>query len=200
MYRIVGADGREYGPITADQLRQWVAEGRANAQTRVLAEGTTEWKTVGELPEFATPGTTGPTGPTAPPTMPAMPMPTSDSLGQVNGPAIGLIVVAILGFLTQVISIVFKVFFSSLAARQSEGLPPILAGGATLVFSIIRILVSALILLGGIKMKNLENYGLAMTASIIAMLPCSLCCLIGLPIGIWSVVVLSKPEVKNAFH
>jgi len=122
-------------------------------------------------------------------------------LAQVNGPAIGLIVVAILGFLTQVISIVFKVFFSSLAARQSEGLPPIFAGGATLVFSIIGILMSALILLGGIKMKNLENHGLAMTASIVAMIPCiSPCCLIGLPIGIWAVVVLSKPEVKNAFH
>src|SRR5258706_15873907 len=66
MYRIVGADGREYGPISADQLRQWVAEGRANAQTRVLAEGTTEWKTVGELPEFASPGAAGPSGPASP--------------------------------------------------------------------------------------------------------------------------------------
>jgi len=52
-----------------------------------------------------------------------------------------------------------------------------------------------------LKMKKLENYGLAMTASILAMIPClSPCCLIGLPIGIWAVVVLSKPEVKSAFH
>jgi len=27
MYKIIGADGREYGPITADQLRQWIREG-----------------------------------------------------------------------------------------------------------------------------------------------------------------------------
>jgi hypothetical protein len=32
------------------------------------------------------------------------------------------------------------------------------------------------------------------------MLPCSICCLVGLPIGIWAVVVLSKPEVKGTFH
>src|SRR5258707_6222174 len=98
MYRIVGADGREYGPISANQLRQWVAEGRANAQTRVLAEGTTEWKTVGELPEFASPGASGPASPTAPPTMAPLPMTASGGLDQVNAPAIGLMVVAILGF------------------------------------------------------------------------------------------------------
>jgi hypothetical protein len=50
-------------------------------------------------------------------------------------------------------------------------------------------------------MKKLESYGLAMAASIIAMIPCvSPCCLLGLPIGIWALVVLMKPEVKSAFH
>ena len=53
MYRIIGADGREYGPISAAQMRQWIAEGRANAATRVLAEGSTEWKLLGSLPEFS---------------------------------------------------------------------------------------------------------------------------------------------------
>jgi len=53
MYKIIGADGREYGPATAGQLRQWLAEGRANAQTPTLAPGATEWKPLGALPEFA---------------------------------------------------------------------------------------------------------------------------------------------------
>ena len=53
MYKIIGADGREYGPITADQLREWIAEGRANAQTRAIAEGTTQWKPLTEYLEFA---------------------------------------------------------------------------------------------------------------------------------------------------
>src|SRR5438034_3233486 len=53
MYRIIGADGKEYGPISADQLRQWIAEGRANAQTQVLAEGAAEWKPLADIPEFA---------------------------------------------------------------------------------------------------------------------------------------------------
>lgn len=53
MYRVIGTDGRQYGPVTADQLRRWIAENRANARTQVLAEGTMEWKPLGTVPEFA---------------------------------------------------------------------------------------------------------------------------------------------------
>jgi hypothetical protein len=53
MYKIIGADGREYGPITADQLRDWIAEGRATAQTKAQAEGSAEWKPLTEYLEFA---------------------------------------------------------------------------------------------------------------------------------------------------
>jgi hypothetical protein len=53
MYRIIGGDQKEYGPVTADELRRWIAEGRANAQTQVLGEGAAEWKPLSAFPEFA---------------------------------------------------------------------------------------------------------------------------------------------------
>lgn len=53
MYTIIGADGLEYGPVTEQQLRQWIAEGRANAQTKVRVAGATDWKPLSELPEFS---------------------------------------------------------------------------------------------------------------------------------------------------
>ena len=53
MYKIIGGDQREYGPITAEQLRQWIAEGRANAQSKIQSEGSGEWKPLGEFAEFA---------------------------------------------------------------------------------------------------------------------------------------------------
>jgi len=53
MYKIIGADQKEYGPITGDQLRQWISEGRVNAQTRVQIAGGADWKSMVELPEFA---------------------------------------------------------------------------------------------------------------------------------------------------
>lgn len=53
MYKILGTDLKEYGPASMDQVIQWINEGRADAQTRVLAEGSAEWKPLSALPEFA---------------------------------------------------------------------------------------------------------------------------------------------------
>ena len=53
MYKIIGADEKEYGPVPAEQLRQWIAQGRANAQTKVRSEGSADWKALSEFPEFA---------------------------------------------------------------------------------------------------------------------------------------------------
>jgi len=52
MYRILGADGREYGPANLDQMREWIGQGRVNAQTRVQAEGSPEWRNASEIPEL----------------------------------------------------------------------------------------------------------------------------------------------------
>ena len=52
MYRIIGADGNEYGPVSTGQLHQWIAEGRANAETSAAVEGSNEWKPLGSFPEF----------------------------------------------------------------------------------------------------------------------------------------------------
>ena len=53
MYKIIGGDGREYGPVSLDQMRQWIAEGRVNAQTQAQAEGGSEWKPLSSFPEIA---------------------------------------------------------------------------------------------------------------------------------------------------
>ena len=82
MYQIVGADGRQYGPVSGEQLRQWIAEGRANAQTQAFGEGAAEWKPLGALPEFA--------GLFAPPVPPTIRPPVSGPRGTVRrdlGPA-----------------------------------------------------------------------------------------------------------------
>ena len=67
------------------------------------------------------------------------------------------------------------------------------------VQNIIGLLVSAFILFGAMKMKKLQSRGLALAASIVAFLPLWSCCCAGIPLGIWSLVVLNKPEVKASF-
>ena len=91
MYKIIGADGKEYGPISAETLRQWIVEGRANAQTKVLIEGTAEWKRLEELPDFSASlaGTAPP--PAAPGALSALPTgPRNNSLA-VTGLVFGIL-------------------------------------------------------------------------------------------------------------
>ena len=67
MYRIIGADQREYGPVSADQIRQWFKEGRANGSTLVQAEGVPGWKPLATYPEFSVPPPAAPVPPSIPP-------------------------------------------------------------------------------------------------------------------------------------
>ena len=62
--------------------------------------------------------------------------------------------------------------------------------------------VGALItLFGGIKMRNLQSYGLAVFGSVLALIPCiSPCCILGQVAGIWGLVVLMNQDVKSAFR
>jgi hypothetical protein len=53
MFKILGIDGKEYGPVSGETLQQWVQEGRANAQTQVRRESDPTWTTLGNLPELA---------------------------------------------------------------------------------------------------------------------------------------------------
>ena len=52
MYKVMGADGKEYGPISLEQFSQWAAEGRVSPQTRVQPVGATDWTTASGIPEL----------------------------------------------------------------------------------------------------------------------------------------------------
>ncbi len=82
MYKIIGTDGKEYGPVTADQLRRWISEGRVNAHTRAQAEGSTEWQPISAFPEFALslPELAAPAGGSVPPVPPSQPAASSAEL------------------------------------------------------------------------------------------------------------------------
>ena len=65
-YKIIGTDLREYGPVSAEQIHQWIAEGRVDFQTKLQVEGGGEWRRLAKVPEFvaALPGTGPSTCPT----------------------------------------------------------------------------------------------------------------------------------------
>ena len=53
MYKILGSDGSEYGPISAEKIKQWIQESRVEPRTPVMPEGGKDWVFLGSLPEFA---------------------------------------------------------------------------------------------------------------------------------------------------
>ena len=53
MYKVLGADGKEYGPVSAEQLRQWIIQRRLNAESLIQPEGQSGWKPLSFFSEFA---------------------------------------------------------------------------------------------------------------------------------------------------
>ena len=145
MYRIIGADGKEYGPISGDQLRQWIAQNRANATTRVLAEGTTEWKTLGALPEFsalfgARPQAANPSAPAPFPT-------TTVFIPKTNGFAVAGLILGICSLTVGLCCYgvpfnVLGLIFSILALVQINGNPDRYTGKGLAITGIVLCLLS----------------------------------------------------------
>jgi len=122
----------------------------------------------------------------------------------VTGPAIGLMVVAILNIVFHLLDVVLVLvgvnFIQQAPQGQNGGAEEMgrLVGGV--VGDGVAIIFMIIVILGAFKMLRLQSFGLAMTASILAMLPCGPCCLAGIPIGIWALVVLNGPDVKDSFQ
>lgn len=72
MYKLIGSDGQQYGPVSAEQLRKWITENRVNAQSLILPEGAADWKAISSLPEFAADFNPAPSG-AVPPSLPVPP-------------------------------------------------------------------------------------------------------------------------------
>lgn len=51
-YKVRGADGKEYGPATLEQVSGWVREGRLQAQAPIKRSDMTQWVAVSAFEEF----------------------------------------------------------------------------------------------------------------------------------------------------
>lgn len=50
-YRIIGGDGKQYGPVPASVLLRWINDGRVDADTSVKVDGSNTWVKLRELGE-----------------------------------------------------------------------------------------------------------------------------------------------------
>ena len=55
MYKVMGGDGREYGPASAEEVRQWLAQGRLHYQSLVQNVAEAAWRPLHTFAEFMPP-------------------------------------------------------------------------------------------------------------------------------------------------
>jgi len=133
MYKIIGVDGKEYGPATVEQVQSWIRQGRVNAQTKIQGPNSADWQPAADFIEFRSlllppdppPGVVSP--PALPPsfsTSPA-PAPAPRKPQPPKGLAITSFVLGILGltcfmFLTGVPAIICGHIAAGRARRSPE--------------------------------------------------------------------------------
>ena len=118
---------------------------------------------------------------------------------EVRGPAIGLIVTSAVGVVSHVANLLIRVLGLSFAVLGDNRMG-MFSGARGVIMSVIAISTAGLVVFAATQMMKLSKYNLCLAGTVIAMVPCtSPCCCLGLPIGIWALVVLLKPEVKQAF-
>ena len=51
-YKIIGGDGREYGPVTLDEIKEWVRDGRVGRATQIWRGDNGSWLPAAEYQEL----------------------------------------------------------------------------------------------------------------------------------------------------
>jgi predicted Ser/Thr protein kinase len=114
---------------------------------------------------------------------------------RVRAPAFALMAAGILYTLPLVVLMLVAAFEFFVV----ESMHSVRALQAILVPLLPSFLAGMLMVLGAENMLRLRSYNLAVTGTVLALLPCSPCWIVGLPIGILALAVLNAPEVKAAF-
>ena len=131
---------------------------------------------------------------------------SASAASKVKGPALGMLISTIVGVLLGLLGLALNILGIGLIAA-ADGAPPaemasLLGQGVVgIVQSVIGLIGGGVIIFGCLKMMKLQSFNFAFTTCILAMIPCiSPCCLLGIPFGIWGLVVLNDPQVKNSYR
>ncbi len=120
---------------------------------------------------------------------------------EVGAPAVGLFVTGLVTLLCWLCT-VFFVIFESFHPQTELGYwqPSSLFGLILILLGFLIVPVSAVLMTSAVMMCRLRWYPLAATSAILAMVPWSPGWLIGLVFGIWTCIILGRPEVVEAFY
>ncbi len=161
MYKILGTDNKEYGPVSAEQLRQWILQGRANRNTLVQAEGATSWKPLSLFPEFS--ATLGSVAPTLP-----APQPVQAVSDGTNGLAVASLVAGIVSLpgvacccFPTLVTAPLGIVFGIIALSQVKGRPQQSGRGMAwtgIALSIAALMLFVVLMFLGVFAEQIEKW------------------------------------------
>jgi hypothetical protein len=130
------------------------------------------------------------------------PDPGSYAAEKTNLPGLLIAITAGISILVRVVFLFLGLMGAGLAAAGGDdGGNAVVQMASGLVGQLIGIALNGVTLWGGLQMRNLQNYSLAMAAAVLATIPCcSPCVILGIPFGIWALIVLNDVQVKSAFR
>ena len=123
-----------------------------------------------------------------------------DPAGRVSAPAIGLMAAGGLSALVTLFAIAMFAISGTAAVSDPELRDALPGVGIVIVLLLVKLVMDVVTIFAGWQMRQLKSWSICMAGSILAMLPCSLCCILGLPMGIWALIVLVDTDVKQAFY
>jgi hypothetical protein len=190
--------GVQQTPVPLETLRQMVTTGQVNLTDMAWSETLQgEWRQVGTYAELVPPG------------------PPKEAIeGKVKPPAYCLIGLYGLNILTSLLFLIvwFLIFVGAMAMPRGQfggaiimnedAVAGIIFGVVGLIQNISSLIFSGLCLFSAISMARLKRYRLSFAGAIISVIPCMAACgcyPISVGFGVWAIVILSKPEVREAF-
>jgi predicted Zn finger-like uncharacterized protein len=122
---------------------------------------------------------------------------TRGAMAAVSGPAVALKIVG--GICLALTTLGLFLNLGRGVGQMAWGVPGT-GGSGQVAGSLLGLCWGGVVTAGAVQMSQLRAYGFAMTACIVAMIPASGCCILGLPFGVWGLVTLLREDVKNAFN
>jgi hypothetical protein len=123
-----------------------------------------------------------------------------DPAGRVAAPAIGLMAAGGLSAAFTLLWMLIMGIGGTAVIADPEARDALPGIGVLLGAGVVKLALDVLTLYAGWQMRQLQSWGVCVAGTVAAMLPCSACCIVGLPMGIWALIVLRDNEVKQVFN
>ena len=213
MYRVQGSDLKEYGPVTEGQVREWIAENRLNRFSMARKEGDPARRPLDQFPEFAAALQSQPLL-----TSPGSEVPAPDperARRLLKGPSLALLLMGTVGLVITLSGFVARDWLVDALVRATSTLPAAVPadqlglwktelsrslGLRDYARGLAGVAINGVMIAGALAMRRLENRNLALAAATFALIPCQCCCCVSIPFGVWALLMLNRPEVKQSFR